>query len=244
MLVLVKFRIQGNSRFLSHAETLRLFQRSCVRAAEKSGSDQNWSVEYSEGFNPRPKISLPLPRPVAVESDDEIACIQLNCLAADTQKAFSFDTKSFAAELSRQLPAGFKVLDITVVGPKTSVKALEAVYSLYLNLANISEKETSLQYLEQISSKIDRIMAEKSIVIKRAVNPEQPRFKNVDVRKFLKSIRFENPAPGRIRIDVRCFIRPEGTIRVNEILNLLNLSYNHLDAPVRRSYVEWQIGES
>jgi len=237
-------KIASDAAYLSHAETLRLFQRACVRATEKAGPDQNWSVAYSQGFNPRPKISLPLPRPVAVESNDEIVCIQLNCPAADAGKAFSFDVESFAAELSKQLPAGFEVLDVFTVSPKTSVKALGAVYSLYLDIDKLSGEKNSRRYLERLSSKIDRIMDEKSIVVKRAVNPEQNRFKNVDVRKFLKSIRFENLTPDRIRIDVHCFIRPEGTIRINEVLNLLDLSYNHLDAPVRRSYVEWQIGES
>ena len=56
-------------RFLSHAETARVLQRACVRAAVP--------VRYSEGFNPHPRLSLPLPRPVGVESEDELLVVRL-----------------------------------------------------------------------------------------------------------------------------------------------------------------------
>ncbi|MBN2271219.1 MAG: DUF2344 domain-containing protein, partial [Sedimentisphaerales bacterium] len=62
--MLLKFRIWGNLRFLSHAETMKVFQRACARA----GLD----VAHTEGFNPRPRLSLPLPRSVGVESDEEL----------------------------------------------------------------------------------------------------------------------------------------------------------------------------
>ena len=69
ILLVMKFRIGRSLRFLSHAETLSLFQRACVRA----GID----LCYSQGFNPRPKLSLPLPRPVGVESDDELLAVRV-----------------------------------------------------------------------------------------------------------------------------------------------------------------------
>ena len=56
-------------RFLSHAETMRLFQRACVRAGVK--------VAYSQGYNPHQRMSLVLPRSVGVESDDELLCLWL-----------------------------------------------------------------------------------------------------------------------------------------------------------------------
>ena len=70
MSVIVKFGIKGNLRFLSHAETIRLFERACVRAGIK--------LVYSQGFNPHPKLSLPLPRTVGVESDDDLLYLRFS----------------------------------------------------------------------------------------------------------------------------------------------------------------------
>ena len=68
-LLVIKFKIGGNLRFLSHAQTLMVFRRACIRAGIK--------IQYSQGFNPRPRLSLPLPRPVGVASDDELLCLRV-----------------------------------------------------------------------------------------------------------------------------------------------------------------------
>ena len=68
--VLIKFSVRGSLRFLSHAETLRVFQRACVRAGIE--------IQYTEGFNPRPKLSLGLPRTVGVESEDDLVQLKVH----------------------------------------------------------------------------------------------------------------------------------------------------------------------
>ena len=46
-----------------------MFDRALVRAQIK--------LKYSEGFNPRPKLSLPLPRSVGVAAEDDLFCVGL-----------------------------------------------------------------------------------------------------------------------------------------------------------------------
>lgn len=65
----VRFAVRGWLRFLSHAETVRVFERGCARARVP--------VKYTQGFNPHAKLSLPLPRPVGVASDDELLILRL-----------------------------------------------------------------------------------------------------------------------------------------------------------------------
>ncbi len=81
-------------RFLSHAETMRLFQRALVRAGVQ--------IAYSQGFNPHQKMSLVLPRSVGVESDDEILCVRLK------EGQISIDAEA----LKRELPAGVEITSI------------------------------------------------------------------------------------------------------------------------------------
>ena len=62
------FSVTGDLRFISHRDTLRLLQRAVARA--------DLPVRFSEGYNPHPRIAIPLPRPVGVASDDEAVVIE------------------------------------------------------------------------------------------------------------------------------------------------------------------------
>lgn len=66
--LVIRFAIDGDLRFISHHDTVRLFERALARAAIP--------VRFSEGFNPRPRLSLPLPRAVGVASDDETLVVE------------------------------------------------------------------------------------------------------------------------------------------------------------------------
>ncbi len=50
----LEFALAGDLRFLAHHDELRLLTRALVRAG--------WPLAYSQGFNPRPRLVLPLPR--------------------------------------------------------------------------------------------------------------------------------------------------------------------------------------
>lgn len=67
--VVVRFVIDGDLRFISHHDTMRLFERALSRA--------NLPVKYSEGFNPRPRLSLPVPRPVGIASEADVLVVDL-----------------------------------------------------------------------------------------------------------------------------------------------------------------------
>ena len=64
------FSVTGDLRFISHRDTIRVFQRALARAS--------LPVRYSEGFNPHPRLSLPLPRPVGVASEAEIIIVEFD----------------------------------------------------------------------------------------------------------------------------------------------------------------------
>ena len=49
----IKFSKEGNIRYISHLDLLRLFKRSFKRVGIK--------LQYSQGFNPHPKMSFAQP---------------------------------------------------------------------------------------------------------------------------------------------------------------------------------------
>ena len=64
------FEKTGNAIFISHLDLMRLFQRAFKRA--------NLKLTHTQGFNPRPSVSIPLPLSVGVESVCEMLDFQLD----------------------------------------------------------------------------------------------------------------------------------------------------------------------
>ncbi len=215
-LLVIKFRIGGNLRFLSHAQTLRVFQRACVRAGLK--------IQYSQGFNPRPKLSLPLPRPVGVASDDELLCLRVHkSTSAQEHKCISTQVHK---SISAQVPEGCELLSVNVVRADTSFQPCSATYVLAVRKEYLNEK---------LKMTIEQLLASESISVQRQIDKRNSRIKNIDVRGFLESIELD-----RDGIIVECKISSAGSIRVDEILKLLELDVEKLASPIRRTNVQWK----
>lgn len=223
MLLAIKFKVKGSLRLISHAEMMRVFQRACVRAVIK--------MKYSRGFNPRPKMSLPLPRPVGVESDDELLCIHVDCDQNEIQ------TNNYFQRIMKQLPEGCEVLSVDVYPKKTSFQPFLARYILTVRDEYPKDK---------LKEAIERVLASDTLNIQRKTGSREPGsrtrgtgIKNIDVRGFLKSIKLNGSS-----IIVDCNISPEGSIRVEEIMELLELDMDELKAPIMRTNVQWRIKPS
>lgn len=221
---MVKFKIWGALRFLSHAETLRVFQRACARAGI--------NVQYSQGFNPHPKLSLPLPRPVGVESDDEVLCLSVRDSGVGwgvphhlANGGASPTLHGVARDLSAQLPEGCKIISVSVAEPGASIQPLAATYVLPVRPEHLNDK---------LRTTIDGLLASESLPVRRTTGTGNAKIKNIDARGFLASIEMTSGS-----IIVQCKISPAGSIRVDEMLSLLQLDQNMLAGPVRRTRVRW-----
>ena len=217
ILLVIKFKIGGSLRFLSHAETVKLFQRACVRAGI--------NMQYSRGFNPRPRLSLPLPRTVAVASDDDLLCLRVNRDLKESQIA-DYDSR-IKDRLSGQLPKECKLLSVEAVGANASYQPDSATYVFSLLPESINER---------LKAVIERLLASESLNLHRRVDAKYSKFKNVDVRPFLKSIEIVDK-----EIVVECKISSAGTVRVDEILKLLEIEPEKLTTPIRRKNVKWKV---
>jgi len=205
MLAVIRFRVEGDLRYLSHAETMRMFQRALVRAGAK--------VAYSQGYNPHLRMSLVLPRSVGVESDDEMLCLWLE----EGQTAFDVE------RLKGEMPEGIEIVSAAI---SQATKVPEPSSARYV----IKIRRTE----ESVKARIEELMTSERLVVERKTG-EDSGTKTVDVRPFLESISEE---AGDIAVD--CKISPAGTIRVGEILGLLQLTAENLAGPVRRTSVQWE----
>ncbi len=194
-------------RFLSHAETMRVFQRAIVRAGVP--------IAYSQGFNPHQRMSLVLPRSVGVQSDDELLCLTL-------KEGFS---QIDAEALKACLPQGFEIISIETSQTKDIPEPVSANYSIKVNESKIDEN---------IQKLVTKILACEKIVLNRKAG-EDFKTKPVDVRPFLETIKIQG---GEFSVD--CKITPQGTIRVDEIMDLLKIRIEDLAGPVIRTRVQWK----
>jgi len=187
---------------------------------------------YSQGFNPHPKLSLPLPRSVGIEADGDLLCLWVPCekpVYSESQTpALFFDVQEFKAVLAGQLPEGFQLVSVSVAKAKTSVQPVSAAYVFRVRPEIISEK---------LKTVIKSLPANKTLNIERQID-EDGRIRSIDVRPFLNSIELEGED-----VIVECKVGLTGSIRVEEILKLLELDEEKLASPIRRTNVQWQIRE-
>ena len=65
------FEKTGNARYISHLDLMRVFQRAFQRAG--------LPLTHTQGFNPRPSVSIALPLSLGVESQCELLDFALEC---------------------------------------------------------------------------------------------------------------------------------------------------------------------
>jgi len=218
----IRFRIAGTMRFLSHAETARVFQRAFARAA--------LPVRYSEGFNPHPRMSLPLPRPVGVAAEEELLVARL-CEGGGAVENRAEREAAVKRTLDEQLPEGMEVLAVDLVRAGASFHPQSAEYVLPLRV------EERADLAERLNDGIAQVMESERCMVERA-SGEGRAARPVDVRPFLLSVRLEG---GTLIVQHRT--GGAGSIRVEEILPLFGLSLQDLAGPVRRTNVIWETTE-
>jgi len=231
--VLIKFRVRGALRFVCHAEMLKVFQRACARAGIE--------IQHSQGFNPHPRLSLPLPRPVGVESDDELLCVWLNGNWLNGRFNYQSPITDYQSQimsrLSEQLPEGCELLSVEVPEAKSIPQPCCVTYVLSVRPEYADDR---------LKATVKHLSEKKHIVVERRIDSKQSKIENrkskikmVDVRPFLESIELDDRS-----IVVECKITSAGSIRTDEILKLLEIDVGNLAAPVRRTNVQLVSRES
>jgi hypothetical protein len=167
---------------------------------------------------------------VGVESDDELLYLRLR--AQEHQSTSNADDlcSLIKEKLSAQLPEGCELLSVNITRAGRPFQPSSATY-----LFTVKPE----YYNEDLRVRIEQLLASENLKIHRQTDKKSPKVKNVDVRIFLESIKTDGRS-----IIVECNISSAGSIRIEEILRLLELDEGKLALPIRRTKVKWQINES
>ena len=93
---------KGNSIWISHLDLMRVFQRSFKRAG--------LPLIHTQGFNPRPSVSIALPLSVGIESYCELLDFDLD--------SEGYNSDDILSSLNKALIDGVEILDVYTNGRK------------------------------------------------------------------------------------------------------------------------------
>ena len=96
------FEKTGNAVWISHLDLMRLFQRAFKRAG--------LPLTHTQGFNPRPSVSIALPLSVGIESHCELLDFDLD--------GDPVDCREIMERLNSTLVSGIRVLEVYDTGRK------------------------------------------------------------------------------------------------------------------------------
>ena len=166
------FQKTGNAVWMSHLDLMRVFQRSFKRAG--------LLLKHTQGFNPRPSVSIALPLSVGIESSCELLDFELDGQTVANDELME--------RLNAALVDGVKVLNVYDNGQKLKHLALlDCVVTLEYDAGVPMEAG---EKLEQLFSREEVTVEKKS---KNGTTQQNiiPMIRRLDIRAEEKEIRLE-----------------------------------------------------
>ena len=183
----VKYLKGRELKFIGHLDLMRTIERTIRRSSI--------SVTFSQGFNPKMKISYGTPLPLGVTSETEFADIEIDGW---------IKPEDLKIELNAKFPPGINIIEAKIVGPKdvslmSSTEAIEYV---------AEEVDTN-----GLNEKIEKLMKEENMVIKRK---RKGITKEVNIRPMIFDISLQGK-------DLHMIVQsnPNGTVKPFEVMEVL-----------------------
>jgi radical SAM-linked protein len=193
--------VEGDKRFLSHHDMMRLWERALRRAG--------LPLRLSQGYNPRPKMSLPEPRSVGIASEAELLEFEL---------ADWVNPDAVLERLRGQMPPGVAIRSLDLVRPTDKAHPHTVVYDVRLEAPPSDLAARAQEVLDRREAPV--------------VRPRPKGDKHLDARPFIRDL--ETPDGERIRMTL--VTGPNGTVRPDEVLRLMGVGRDEiLRADIRRT---------
>ncbi len=186
----IKYSKGEELKFIGHLDLVRVFERAVRRSSVP--------IAYSQGFNPKMRISYGIPLPLGITSEAEYADFEINgWIKPDNLKE----------KLNSKLPPALKILEAKIIGTKEG--SLMACTEAVEYVAFPAENTNNLK------DKINKALNKKEIIIKRK---RKDKIKEIDIRPMLNKLEFDGKV---IRMVVQA--NSKGTVKPQEVLSILGL---------------------
>jgi len=187
--VRIRFEKKGDLRAISHLDLMRAFERALRRTG--------LPLRMSEGHNPRPRMSLPVPLGVGVEGTDEVLEFDLSDWVP---------LREVADRLREQLPAGLALVSAELAPSLRPALAEEIEYRIAPRPGLETDGRLAPEALE-------RLLAREDVPVRRI---RKGREKVVNIRPFINHIRREGA-----EVVLRLKAGPAGSANPWEVLGAL-----------------------
>jgi len=202
-----RFSKKGDLRFIGHLDVQTLFVRAMRRASIQ--------MAYSQGFNPHPKLAFAGPLPLFMETDGDLADIEL---------AQVISAGDFMARLNEQLPPEVRILEVAEVAekPKDSLAALldTATYKVELVSGDLD--------ISALKNKITEMLDANQLIItvsKKGKYPGEVETKNRDIKPGIISLKMldsqENSSCNPVSLEFELASNSSLHVKPSEVLELL-----------------------
>ena len=205
MILRVKFTKEDYLRYIGHLDLLRLFQRCFNRAGIE--------LNYSQGFNPRPKFSIANPLSLGVESIGEYMDIDL---------LYQVPVDDFITKMNNVLPEGIKILE--GLYPKDT-KSISAI----LDLARYEIKCKTKRKItkEELSIIINSWLEKEEILISRLRKRKKSKITiEENIRFLIKEVQVISVDDYTIYIDALLSSSENGTLRPLDFIQAMDRDNN------------------
>ena len=189
-----------------------------MRTAERTARRSDLPLHYSQGYNPRPVLSLACPRPVGVASRDELLVLVLDEDVAE---------RDLRSRLEASSPLGMRVLEARPLEGKPRVVSQEFQLSLREEAATA------------VAARLEELAGQERWPVERLISPKEGRkdkqVRPVDLKPLIEDLRLDRGV-------LRWRLRPQGDLwaRPGEVLTLLGLDDRVDLARVERTAVEYK----
>ena len=190
-----------------------MFQRVLIRASVP--------LAFSMGFNPHPRLSIPFPRSVGTQSLRDRVC-------ATVELSEGFPVEDLPSRIQDQLPVGCAILKVQSIPGKCMFHPQSVRYIFHMG----SPFDEQLQgHLNNCRKQVD----EKNPIEIQRYWAKKRRYKQFDMSLYLEALDFTND-----QIEVACGISQSGTVRVDELMQWLNIRPEQFVEPVCRTEIRWR----
>ncbi len=195
-----QFKRSTPLRFLSHLDQQRLFQRAFRRA--------NMPVEYSQGFNPHPRMSFALAMSVGLTSDGEYGEVIVS---------EDIDVETFISRMNQVLPNGLEITAAKICD--AGVGSLSA--ALYKSIYRIRINVVPGTDLAALAAAIESYLALPQILIQK--RNKKGKYVEKDIRPFIESIAvFADPETDKVNVKMTLIYIEQQCVKPEQILESIN----------------------
>lgn len=198
--VRIWFTKEFECKYISHLDLNRCMLRAVRRA--------QLPIWYTEGFNPHPFVTFPLPISLGIDGKRE--CMDIRIVDDN------YDIKLIAESMNKYLPAGIQVFDATY--PKYDPKYI--CFAEYASEINVDDMSST-----QLKAEIDKILELNELIIQKK---SKAGMKDLDVLPYVKEMIFDS------REDVCSFkvTLPAGNTKNIGLPLILKAIGNHLSREI------------